>query len=46
MKEFVFGFLALIVVFYRIIYLMIPMITSGIKTFNWKQVFEALTLLV
>jgi hypothetical protein len=40
------GILALIVVLYRIIYLMIPMLIKGIKTRNYYHIFNSFTLIV
>lgn len=40
------GLMSLVVVFYRIIVLMIPMFSQAIRDRNFKQIFESLTLLV
>jgi len=40
------GILALLVVFYRIFYLMIPMLVGGIKTGNVLDIFNSFTLIV
>jgi hypothetical protein len=40
------GIFALLVVLYRIIYLMIPMLISGIKTGNVLDIFNSFTLIV
>lgn len=40
------GSLSVIIILYRIVFLMIPMFREGIQTKNVKQMFESLTMLV
>lgn len=42
----VIGIFALIVVIYRIVYLMIPMLINGIKKNNYYDIFNSFTLIV
>lgn len=40
------GIMSIIIIIYRIIYLMIPMIKNSIKNKNIYTLFESLTLLI
>ena len=40
------GIFALLVVIYRIVYLMIPMFIKGINTRNYYDIFNSFTLIV
>ena len=41
-----FGIMSILIIIYRIIRFMIPMIKDGIKTHNWSKVLSAITILV
>jgi len=43
---FIVGIMAILIVLYRIIFLMVPMIKDGIDTKNYEKIFSALSLLV
>ena len=40
------GLLSVLIFVYRLIYLMYPMLSSGIKSNDWVMIFDSLTLLV
>ena len=46
MLALIMGILSLIIIIYRIIVLMIPMMMKGIKSNNFYEIFNSLTLLV
>lgn len=40
------GIMSIFIIFYRILFLMIPMLMSGLKTNNLTTIMESLTLLI
>ena len=42
----VIGIMSILIILYRITYLMIPMLMTGIHTNNLTQIMESLTLLI
>lgn len=40
------GIMSIFIIIYRIVFLMIPMLMSGIYTNNLTQIMESLTLLI
>ena len=44
--QIIIGIFAVIVVMYRIVFMMIPMFVTGVKTIDYATIFKSITLIV